>query len=161
MTARYTWRLAEELAAVRGELARVDGKCSTLAGLAGAAAAFTASQSGHGPLAVRAILAAAGVAFTAAVLVLLLTVLRPRLGTAGWCRYAAMTAEQAGHLAEHGRHGSPECAVQADDFGPADLLALARIADAKFRRLRLAVDLLAAGVVLLCAGMLAAALGVS
>lgn len=34
-----TTRLNEELAAVRGELVRLDGKCSTLAGLAGAALA--------------------------------------------------------------------------------------------------------------------------
>jgi len=135
----------------------IAAKCSTLAGLAGAAAAFTASQAaGHTPLAMRAITAAAGLAFTAAVLVLLVAVLRPRLDPAGWSGMWAMTDEQAGHLAEHGRHGSPECAVSADDFGPADLLALSRIADAKFRRLRLAVDLLAAGVVLLCAGMLTA-----
>ncbi|HMH91887.1 MAG TPA: hypothetical protein VK586_12495, partial [Streptosporangiaceae bacterium] len=66
----------------------IAAKCSTLAGLAGAAAAFTASQAaGHTPLAMRAITAAAGLAFTAAVLVLLVAVLRPRLGPAGWCRY--------------------------------------------------------------------------
>ena len=108
------------------------------------------AAAGNASLAARATLAAAGLAFTAALLVLSLAVLRPRLGPV--CRD---DPEQVGRLAEHGRRGSPGRAVWADDFGPADLLALSRIADAKFRRLRVAVDLFAAGVVLLCGGLLA------
>jgi hypothetical protein len=153
------WSLSEELAAVRGELARVDSKCATLAGLAGAAAAFTASQAGHGPAPVRAAVAAAGVAFTAAVLVLLLTVLRPCFGTAGWCRYAAMTAEQIGNIGRHGWTGPHRGrGTSGAEMGPEDLVALARITGAKYRRFRVAVDLAAVGVVLLAIAVVGGAI---
>jgi hypothetical protein len=144
---RYTWHVADEPAAVRGELARVDSKCSTLADLAGAAAAFTAPPPGmprwlRVPRSPRPV-SPSPLRFWCSC---------SRCLARGSARYVAMTAEQGGRLAEHGRHGSPERAVWADDFGPADLLALSRIADAKFRRLRVAVDLLAAGVMCCAAG---------
>jgi hypothetical protein len=73
--------LEGELAAVRGELARVDAKCGVLTAVATGAAAFTATQAGHGPLAARVILAAAGVTFAAAVLILLPAPSGPDSGT--------------------------------------------------------------------------------
>jgi len=152
-----TWSLSEELAAVRAELARVDSKCATLAGLAGAAAEFTATQAGHGPGAVSAATAAAAVlVFVRAVLVLLLTVLRPRFGGSGFCRYAAMTTQHIASVVTIGRSGgSIFDGVWASDIGPDDLVTLARITHAKYRRLRAAVDLMAAGVVLLAAAVVA------
>jgi Pycsar effector protein len=153
-----TWNLSEELAAVRAELARVDAKCATLAALAGAAAAFTATQAAHGPLAVRAAAAAAGLAFTAAVLVLLLAVLRPRFGGSGFCRYAALSQLAIRDLARYGwtddvQHGRPR--LEAHVLGPSDLSVLSKLAYAKYRRLRLAVDLMSAGVALLAAAVVA------
>jgi hypothetical protein len=63
MTTPGTPSISAELAAVRGELGRIDAKCATLAGLAGAAAAFLATQAPtRSPMPVRILLAAAGVA---------------------------------------------------------------------------------------------------
>jgi hypothetical protein len=145
-----------ELAAVRGELARVDGKCGTLTAIATGAAAFSATQTGHGPAAARAVLAAAGVVFAAAVLVLL-AALRPRFGVAGWCRYLSLSAEAISDLDRNGRTGT--CPVPATlrtrDLAVEDLGALSRLAHAKYRRVRLAVDLVGAGVFLLGTGVVA------
>ena len=58
--ASLTDRLCEELAAVRGELTRLDAKCSTLAGLAGAALAFVVTQTGSGTLLARVLLSPPG-----------------------------------------------------------------------------------------------------
>jgi hypothetical protein len=144
-----------ELAVVRGELARTDSKCGVLTAIATGAAAFSASEAGHGPFAARFILAAAGVVFAAAVLVLL-AVLRPKLGTAGWCRY--MAAEPA-DLRRLDKGEAVELAagagVWARDLGPEDLAVLTAITAVKFTRLRVAVDLIRAGIVLLAAGTVA------
>jgi hypothetical protein len=145
-----------ELAAVRGELARVDGKCAVLTAIATGAAAFSATQTGHGPLAARAVLAAAGVVFAAAVLVLL-AALRPRSGTAGWCRYLDMSAGAIEDLNRNGHTtlvSGPVRTVWARDLAVEDLGVFASLAHAKYRRVRLAVDVIGAGVILL-AGMLA------
>jgi hypothetical protein len=156
-------RLSEELAAVRGELGRVDAKCATLAGLTGAAAAFTATQAaGHAPVAVRAAAVAAGLAFTASALVLLLAVLRPTLGSAGFCRWAALSAPEIEDCAE--KHDDAEStggipAVSAARADAAEVLqVLSVITVTKYRRLRVAVDLAAAGVALLAAVAVAGAI---
>jgi hypothetical protein len=147
--------LDSELTAIRGELARVDGKCGVLTAIATGAAAFSATQTGHGPVAARAVLAAAGVVFAAAVLVLL-AALRPRFGTAGWCRYLSLPAEAISDLDRHGRAGTyPAPALRARDLAVEDLGVLSRLAHAKYRRVRLAVDLVGAGVFLLGAGVVA------
>jgi hypothetical protein len=151
-----TTSLSEELAAVRGELARVDGKCATLAGLTGAAAAFTATQAGRSALvAVQALTVSAGLAFTAAALVLL-TVLRPTLGSGGFCQWATLSAAEiesrAAQRGEDARPGGRATigAARTARAEAAELLwILSVIAVTKYRRLRLAVDLAVAGVALL------------
>jgi Family of unknown function (DUF5706) len=146
--ASLTDRLNEELAAVRGELTRLDGKCSTLAGLAGAAVAFVLTRTAHGPLTSRLLLATAGIALATAAVVLLGTVLRPRFGPT-FCRFAAMTSTEICSLLG-GRAG-------ADDIDRArDLEVLSGIARTKNRRLRLAVDLIVTALALITAGMLTA-----
>jgi hypothetical protein len=156
--------LDSELAAVRAELARVDAKCSTLAALAGAAAAYTAGQASHGPAAVRGVLVAAGAVFTAAVLVLLLTVLRPRLGSAGFCRWAGLSACEIGSRATQlddalaiGGIPAMEAARAAREHTAHTLQTLSVITLTKYQRLRLAVDLAAVGVLLLAATGIAGA----
>jgi hypothetical protein len=147
-----------ELAAVRGELARVDGKCATLTAIATGAAAFAGTQLHTAPVAGRAVLAAAVAVFTAAVVVLLLAV-RPRLGTAGWCRYLTMRADQVTAVTRgDGTWWFPlgRCAGPAD-FTAIDLGALAWIARDKYVRIRWGADLVIAGTVLLAAGLLAGA----
>jgi hypothetical protein len=145
-----------ELAAVRGELSRVDGKCGVLTAIATGAAAFSATQTGHGPVAARAALTAAGVVFAAAVLVLL-AALRPRSGAAGWCRYLSLPAEAISDLDRNGRTGDayPAPTTWARDLAVEDLGVFSRLAHAKYRRVRLAVDLIGAGVLLLGAGVVA------
>lgn len=141
-----TEALRDELAAVRAELTRVDQKCGTLAGLAGAAAAFLATQvTGSAPNAERVILALAGLILAAATMLLLAGVLRPRLGTTGfryWARLDPTTiAEQV---------TKPGASVR---LGTADLQTLAKICDAKYTRLRWAVDLIIGAVGLIGVGL--------
>lgn len=151
---------AGELAAVRGELVRTDGKCGTLAALAGAGAAFAAGQAGHGPLAARAAFALAGLALTGAVLVVLLA-LRPRLGSVGFCRWAAMSESDVRLLTwqeDTDRIGGLPAVRAARTAAGAEaetLHTLSVITMVKYRRLRLASDLAAAGVVLLAAAAVA------
>jgi hypothetical protein len=140
-----------ELAAVRGELARVDGKCGVLTAIATGAAAFTVTQTGHGPVAVRVVLGAAGVVFAAAVLILL-AALRPRFGAAGWCRYLSLSAEEISELAVHGRT-MPGGTVLACDLAVEDLAVFSRMVRSKYQMVRLAVDLIGAGVVVLAAAV--------
>jgi hypothetical protein len=145
-----------ELAAVRGELARADGKCGTLTAIATGAAAFTATQATHGPLAARVVLASAGAVFAGAVLVLL-AALRPRTGTAGWCRYLVIPA---GEIADLDRRGWAVSGFSggtrwARELAAEDLGVLACLADAKYRLVRSAIGLTGAGVVLLAAGIAA------
>ncbi|WP_433188744.1 Pycsar system effector family protein [Actinoallomurus sp. CA-150999] len=142
--------LEAELAAVRGELARVDGKCSTLAGLAGAALALLiASLKGSdfaNPcwwLVGTATLLMAGAALA------LLTVLRPRLGTTGFRRYAAMTTAQIEGLA----HANE---IKRTRFAAEDLRTLSEIVNRKYLGLRLAVDLVLAAVVCVAAALVEA-----
>lgn len=138
-----TTRLNEELSAVRGELARLDGKCSTLAGLAGAALAFVVTRAtAHTPGLAKVCLAGAGGALAASTVVLLAAILRPRLGRTGFNRYAERTPEEICKLLND----------SDDDTDRArDLEILSHIARSKNRRLRMAVDLIVVAVVLLLA----------
>jgi xanthine/uracil permease len=147
-----TERLNEELAAVRTELTRLDGKCSTLAGLSGAALVFVAARvAGHGPMLAKVPLVVSGVALAAAAVVLLATVLRPRFGPTGFNRYAVMTATQIRTLLE-------SSAGDEDTDRARDLNILSGIARTKNRRLRMAVDLIITAVVLIALGMCIGAL---
>lgn len=151
--------ITAELAGVRGEMGRVDAKCSTVAALTGAAAAYAGGLASHGPLLVRAAAAGASLAFTGAVLVLLLAVLRPRLaGGVGFCRWAGLNAAAIGQVAEKACMTGclpAERQAAADREAAEVLRVLSVLTVVKYRRLRLAVDLAAAGVVLLAAGALA------
>lgn len=139
--------VAGELAAVRGELTRVDAKCATLVGLAAAGMAFTlTSASSRAPVVERVLLVVAAGALASSALVLLLQALRPRLGGSGFCRWSAQTPVQVVEdLADvdPARHHAGELAV------------LSQIAVKKFRAVRRSVDLLAAGMVLLAAAIVA------
>jgi hypothetical protein len=152
--------LATELAAVRGELTRVDAKCSTLTGLAGAMLAFLVTQAGHGPIAARVLVAAAGVVLAAAILTLL-SVLRPRLGSTGFRRYATMSSAQVRALFlvhspyDPGARGNGGPAGSGDGIEAEDLQVLSVITDRKYRGLRLAVDLTVVAVVFLVFALLA------
>jgi hypothetical protein len=134
--------LADELAAVRGELVRVDAKCATLAGLSGAALAFLVTQTGTGePLPVRVLLAGGGVAMACAAVLLLAGVLRPRLGSTGFLRYAGQTVTEI-------RYDLPDSENGVERHQASELQVLSRIARAKNRKLQRAVDLMVAGLVL-------------
>jgi Family of unknown function (DUF5706) len=150
----YGW-LAGELAAVRGELSRTDAKCGVLTAVTtGAAALAAAGASGHMPVAARVVFAAATAVLAAALLVLL-AALRPRLGTAGWCRYLRMPAAQLHHLTSHGYTDlTPSRRVYPPDLQMEDLTALAGITAGKYRLIGRAVWLLSAGLVMLGAGVL-------
>lgn len=137
MTLASHQAIADELAAVRAELPRVDAKVGTLASLTMAGLAFLATQVAHGPILVRILMSAAGVLLAAATLVLLLAVLRPRFGTTGgFRRWARLSEEEIpAALGEDSRHVR-------------DLITIASIADRKFTGLRWAVDLTAIAVAL-------------
>jgi Pycsar effector protein len=142
-----TTPLSAELAAVRAELPRVDAKCGTMTGLTMAGLAFLATQVTHGPIVVRVLMGAAGVTLAAATLVLLLAVIRPRLGNTGFRLYARMSPEKVREL----------FADQAAAVGrqEQDLIVLATITDRKYRHLRLAVDLTAVAVAITAMAILA------
>ncbi|WP_106403768.1 Pycsar system effector family protein [Actinocorallia populi] len=140
--------LLAELAAVRGELVRVDAKCATLTALAGAGLAFLLQASAQrADLVVRVLLAAAALCWTAAALLLLVGVLRPALGSSGFCRWSGMTHHRI--LAEVDQQ------LTEDLYAAEELAVLSRIAVRKYTALRQAVVLLAAGVVVLAAATLA------
>ncbi|GAA4522866.1 hypothetical protein GCM10023191_102360 [Actinoallomurus oryzae] len=169
---KYASLLKSELAVVRAELTRVDAKCQTLAGLSGAAAAFTATQvAGHGPGTTRWTLGVAGVLLAAATVLLLTKVLRPHLGISGFCQYADLTSDEAEALFTHGcsawhREQMPAydptrydpAKIEADDIELIDLIALSRLVRRKYRWLRRAIDLSVVGVVFIGLGVLAGAI---
>lgn len=128
-----------ELAAVRAEQARLDAKCGTLTAVVGAVMALLTSQIGRTALPVRILLALAGLALAASAVVLLAGVLRPRLGTTGFMRYAAMTLEEITGTFDR---WSPHRTIN-------DLRFLSGLVLVKQRRLRLAIDLLITGLVLI------------
>jgi hypothetical protein len=88
----------------------------------------------------------------------LLAVLRPRLGSAGWCRVLQMPAADLAGLAAGGQVTSSGNLLGPCDLAAEDLLVLARMAHVKYRRLGLAVDLTGAGIILLAAGLITGAL---
>jgi len=142
--------VAAELAAVRAELPRVDAKCGTMTSLSMAGLAFVATQVTHGPMVVRVLMGAAGVVLAAATLVLLVAVIRPRLGTTGFRMYGRMSPEKVREL-----FADPAAAV---DHQERDLIVLATTTDRKYRHLRIAVDLTAVAVAFTAAAMLAGVL---
>lgn len=144
-------QITAETTAVRAELARADAKCGTLAALATAAAALLATQLTRAtPTTARVLLGTAGAVLALAALVLLVRVLRPRLGGTGWRHWA--TTDPAAIVTTLSRTAT------AEDIAARDLHNLARICTAKYRALRRAVDLAALGVLLIAAGVIAAAI---
>ncbi|WP_242911458.1 hypothetical protein [Actinomadura terrae] len=131
--------LAAEVAAVRGEQARLDAKCGTLTAVVAAVTAILTSQIARAPSPVRVVLALAGLALAASAVVLLAGVLRPRLGVGGFVRYAVMTPEA---IAQRFATRAPEVAV-------ADLQFLSYLVLVKQQRLKVAIDLLTVGLVLI------------
>lgn len=162
---KHALLLSTELVGVRAELNRVDAKCQMLAGLSGAAAAFTATQViGHGPAITRWMLGLAGVVLAAATVLLLAAVIRPRLGVTGFCQYADLPYDDVEALFKHGRTDRRSAgtfdptAVEAEEVELIDLMALSRLVKRKYTWLRGAVDLSAAGVVFIGLGVLAGAI---
>jgi hypothetical protein len=135
------------IATLRGELARSDGKASLLLALTGAAALALVSLGAGGslPAAAVAVGAVSAAAMLAATVVLLLAV-RPHLAGRGWPSWPDLAdAELQAQLAE-GQHVE-------------EVRVLATSARTKFRRIRLAVDLVLVGLAFLAvAAVLAAAL---
>ena len=150
-----TW-LEREVDAARGELARIDGKVTTLTAIATGVAAFSLSQAGHGPGVARAALLTAAGLFAAAVLILLAAI-RPRLGNAGWCRHLTMGGQDLLHLDVRGRTPGPEPAgrPEAAHRGPAGLRRPGRRQVPQ--KVQLAVGLTMLAVVLLIAAAAAGA----
>ena len=140
-------RLAQEIATVHHELARIDGKAATLAALAGAGIAFLITQLGPGiPIVTRVLLGLAVTALTAAVLILL-RLLRPVQGGQGgfWAHAGHPSVDALKRWAEE---------ADRENALAEELLALSRITATRQRHLRRAVDTLAAAVAfLLAAGL--------
>lgn len=129
-----------ELAAVRTELARADTKAATLLGLAGTAVSVAVALAALGTRAAlpvpTLIEAWAAVALLAASVVALLLAVRPSLprpgAGAGWPAYAySSPATLAATLP-----------ADAERAQMAELICLSRLVGAKYRRIRIAVDLL-------------------
>ncbi|GAA0968897.1 Pycsar system effector family protein [Actinocorallia libanotica] len=139
--------LASELMAVRGELTRIDAKCGALVGLAGAGLAFLMQASTQRlDLAVRVLAVVAAVCWAGAALVLLVRVLRPQLGSTGFCRWADMTpGDICGEI----------LAAREDTHASRELVFLSTLARRKYAALRTAVNLLAAGVIVVAVAALA------
>jgi hypothetical protein len=135
--------LTEELAAIRGELLRIDNKSGTLLTLAAAGFALVASGGPERGVVAGALLAAGLLAAGVAMLQLLFVV-RPRLETA-WSRRLA---------------GDPsdEAAPGLRIWQRRELTMLSRIVLAKYRALRVAASLLMCALVLMVAAQLAALL---
>jgi hypothetical protein len=140
-----TGPLAAKLAVVRGEQARLDAKCSTLAAVNGAVMAVLTSQISRAPAPARFVLAGAGIALAVSAVILLAGVLRPRLGTSGFMAYASMSSEEIEDLFAY------EVSSLADD-----LRFLSCLVRGKQLRLRRAVDLLTAGLVLIGVALIVA-----
>jgi hypothetical protein len=144
MDTRRTDLLTEELAAVRGELTRVDSKASMLLALAAGGMAVVATADQHRLAAV--LLVNGGMVSVGLALVLLLSVVRPRLGVTGFLRHAGGTIDDV-------RAELTTC--DADVWRSQELACLSRIARRKYELLRSAVDLLSLALALILAGLLA------
>ncbi|MBE3014306.1 hypothetical protein IL992_34790 [Microbispora sp. NEAU-D428] len=148
--------LHEQAALVRAELARVDAKAGLLLGWTGAALAVVisvttaATSTNRVPTVALAGLWAAAGLLGLAVAVLLLAV-RPRIPRIGGTGFVV-----------HARAASPAALLHTltttDPAGDvaADVWLLSRLAVTKYRRLRLAVDLLMVALLVLAAALLAA-----
>jgi len=127
--------LTDYIDEIRGELSRVDAKASMLGAVSGAALAVLAAgpllKGDTGP---HWVMRAAALLLVLA-LVVLLTVVRPRLGGAPFARIAAAR-----------KYWEPEGVRER-------LEALAFVATCKFRRIRLAVDLLIAAALTVGVGL--------
>lgn len=137
-----------ELAAVRAELPRVDAKCGTLTSLTMAGLAFITTQVTHGPLAVRVLMSAAGIVLAAATLVLL-AVIKPRMGSTGFRLYARLSPQAVGKVL------ADQAAVV--NLQERDLVTLSRIVHRKYVGLWVSVALTGVAVVLTAAAILARA----
>ncbi|MFI7038386.1 Pycsar system effector family protein [Microbispora rosea] len=146
--------LHEQAALVRAELARVDAKAGLLVGWAGAALAvvITVTTAATGTnrvpaVALTGLWAAAGL-LGVAVVVLLLAV-RPRIPRIGGTGFVV-----------HARAASPAAllhtltAADAANHLAADVWLLSRLAVAKYRRLRLAVDFLIVALLVLAVALI-------
>jgi hypothetical protein len=132
---------------LRGELARSDGKASLLLALTGAGllALVTLGAGGSLPVAAVAVGAASAAAMLAATVVLLLAV-RPHLAGRGWPSWPDLPEPELHARLAEGQHMD-------------EVRVLAASARTKFRRIRLAVDLVLVGLAFLAvAAVLAAAL---
>jgi hypothetical protein len=148
--------LSGEVHNVLEEHKRVDAKCGTYISIAGVGLAFLLTQTGtREPIGVRLVLAAAGIAFATAVILLLLGALRPRLGTSGFCRWSTMTADEIGDLFTVSSYGRQDTIAQIQ---PESLHILSLWLMARQRVLKRAADIFTCGVALLGAAMLAAML---
>ncbi|WP_432862304.1 Pycsar system effector family protein [Microbispora rosea] len=149
--------LYEQAALVRAELARVDAKAGLLLGWAGAALAVVITITTAAATSTKGVpaVALAGLWGTAgllgvAVAVLLLAV-RPRIPRIGGTGFVV-----------HARAASPAALLHtlttadAADHLIADVWLLSRLAVTKYRRLRLAVDLLIVALLVLAAALLTA-----
>lgn len=137
--------LSEELAAVRAEMVRADNLCATMTGVSGVLLALLAPQlTGHQGVAALGVFALSCGLLIAALLVLLLGVMRPRLGTAvEFPMFAGLDPDEIGQIlidlstASLQRH---QCA---------ELRILSDIILRKYQRLRIAIRLTAAAAVVL------------
>ena len=130
--------LPDAVAEVRAELCRADTKASTMLTLAGLALTIELTVMSRAPRTAPVLVCAAlTVGATTAAVVLLALVVRPQLhGRWGMTRYATM--RPADLVAEAAARS-----VEAEAICQAEQLAWsARAAIVKFRRIRLAVDLL-------------------
>ncbi|MFC8201711.1 Pycsar system effector family protein [Streptomyces sp. NPDC057298] len=133
-------------AAVGNEIARTDGKSSLLLAFTGAVLAGLTSLADRQLPAATQVFGAAGVLALAAASVLLLLVVRPRIGGSDRASfpYWARLTEAEIHACMH------------HDIRAARIRVLSQIALGKYRRLRRAVDLILAALVLLILAALGA-----
>lgn len=134
--------LNDALRTLTGELARADTKASIVLATTGVGLGFVATQSpDHQGVTVLAVGAAGAVCLVIAIVVLLITVRPVHIDTVtaeGWSRWAALEPET---LRAHMRA----------DLRAERVSFLSRTVVIKFRRLRLAINLILAGVSLLFA----------
>lgn len=148
--------LRAEADAARAELARIDSKAAALTGWAGTGFAVISAAATITTLPTAATAAlVAGAGLLAAAVAVLLTVIRPsipRRGGTGFVRIAALRdGEQLQELV------SVDLAAQRRQAA-AHVVRLSQIALAKYRRLRVAVDLLLTALVVLASTLPLAAL---
>ncbi|MEU1196415.1 Pycsar system effector family protein [Streptomyces sp. NPDC005813] len=134
--------LNDALRTLTSELARADAKASIVLAMTGVALGFVAAQGSRRQGAtVLAVGAAGAMCLVIAIVVLLITVRPVHIDTVtaeGWSRWATLEPES---LRDHMRA----------DLRAERVAFLSRAVVTKFRRLRLGINLILAGVCLLCA----------